>query len=495
MSTVGFYPINIAIQFSQDEFISCLFTDVPHQERFYRIVETSYKQQDGILLIYDISDKKSFKIINDYYCPTIKKLCDENIKVLLLGNKIDRNEIRKVSHEEGVKLAQKHNFKFMECSCLKNENVFEAFMELIEMIYIPSKKYKDKLSSKNIEKNNITQKEKKTKKLISVDINSKVDKNSKHYLDENISKEKYNNIEIIGEGGYGKIYKAKINNNEYIAIKEIDIDKIRQQCEDNFMNDVEENISKFKNYISNEIKNMIICSEENTNINSVKFYDYFYNDKKVMIIMELCDDNLKNVLKKRESFSIKEIHEIILQLNYTLKIMVDNKIIHRDLKLENILVKYKDKEKTKYNIKLADYGVSRQIDNFKTKTMTKIGTSYTMAPEILKGEKYDNKCDLWSIGIIIYQLFFKKTPFQGMTDLALLNNIKNNKIIKKTNNKELDDLLSKLLKEEPKKRMTWEEYFQHPFCKSTDEEDKIRDKNEENIIEEEGYSKTKCFAF
>ena len=78
----------------------------------------------------------------------------------------------------------------------------------------------------------------------------------------------------------------------------------------------------------------------------------------------------------------------------------------------------------------------------------------TMAPEILKNQKYDNKCDLWSLGIIIYQLFFRRLPFQGLIGDVLLNNIRNNKNIKKTNNKELDDLLSKLLKEDPKKRIT-----------------------------------------
>ena len=120
--------------------------------------------------------------------------------------------------------------------------------------------------------------------------------------------------------------------------------------------------------------------------------------------------------------------------------------------------------------------------------MTKIGTPYTMAPEILKGEKYDNRCDLWSLGIIIYQLFFRRPPFQGEREYVLLKNIKNNtknNIIKKTNNKELDDLLSKLLKEEPKKRITWEQYFKHPFCQSKDGQSKttsIKNKDKDCLI-------------
>ena len=186
--------------------------------------------------------------------------------------------------------------------------------------------------------------------------------------------------------------------------------------------------------------------------------------------MELCDDNLYNILKKKEGgFSIEEIREIILQLNKTFKIMNENNIIHRDLKLENILVKYINKEKTKYIVKLADYGISRKLKNL-TNKLTNIGTICTMAPEILKNEKYNDKCDLWSLGVIIYLLFFKNYPVHGQTEMALLNNIK---LFEKkplnTNNELLDDLLSKLLKSDPKKRITWEQYFNHPFFKTIEE--------------------------
>ena len=128
-------------------------------------------------------------------------------------------------------------------------------------------------------------------------------------------------------------------------------------------------------------------------------------------------------------------------------------------------MKYINDEKTKYIVKLADYGISRQLVILRTNKMTLIGTPYTMAPELLNCEKYNNKCDLWSLGVMIYQLFFRTPPFKGDTEIALLNDIRNNKNIRKTNNKDLDDLLSKLLVEDHKKRITWEQYFKHPFCK------------------------------
>jgi serine/threonine protein kinase len=108
------------------------------------------------------------------------------------------------------------------------------------------------------------------------------------------------------------------------------------------------------------------------------------------------------------------------QLNNGLKIMKENKIIHRDLKLENILIKYEDNNK--YIIKLADYGSSKRLNSLsKNYCNTNVGTLIYMALEILKGEKYNYKCDLWSIGVIIYRLKYGKSPFIGDITYASKN--------------------------------------------------------------------------
>ena len=164
----------------------------------------------------------------------------------------------------------------------------------------------------------------------------------------------------------------------------------------------------------------------NNNINSVKIYLCFHFKNKFAIVMELCDDNLQNILnKKNEGFTCEEIYNIMSQINNIFKIIIENKIIHRDIKLENIVVKYNDeKSNINYIVKLTDYGVNKELINKKGKTNT--GTSLTTAPEIIKGEIYDNKYDLWNIGIIIYQLYSKDYPYKGITDVAIFNQIKNN---------------------------------------------------------------------
>ena len=274
----------------------------------------------------------------------------------------------------------------------------------------------------------------------------------------------YEKIEKIGEGGFGTVYSAKLKNTgELRAIKIIDINKIIDEfLNENLINPTEEEIKTYIDGLYNEIENMkILEGKDKNNINSVKFYEYFHTEKEFCIVMELCDENLFQILSKKEvnkGFDIDEIKNILNQLNNSFKIMFENNIIHRDLKLQNFLVKYKNKEKTDYIVKLTDYGISKHLLSLSKKLSIKIGTMNMMAPEILKGEKYNEKCDLWSLGIIIYILYLHKYPY-------ILNQIqKNNKIIlKNIDNSVLKDLVNKLLQLNPSKRITWNDYFNHSF--------------------------------
>jgi len=95
-----------------------------------------------------------------------------------------------------------------------------------------------------------------------------------------------------------------------------------------------------------------------------------------------------------------------------------------------------------------------------------------MAPEILEGNNnYNEECYLWSLGVIIYILSFKKYPYDSQTGQGILNLIENNwqKILKESKNEELNDLIHKLLEKDPIKRMNWNEYFNHSFFKKYNE--------------------------
>ena len=259
------------------------------------------------------------------------------------------------------------------------------------------------------------------------------------------------------------VYKAEYEGNE-VAVKKIKKDQLKEDlkeslCIDEINEDVfREEIIKF----NRELENMKMCHCEN----SVEIYDYFDEEKEFVIVMELCDNNLfKELAKTKNGFNAKEIKEILLQLNNAFKKMNEAKIAHRDIKLHNILVKYLNKEKTKFKVLLSDYGVSNQLISMTKKYKTHAGTQIIMAPEILSGKEYNNKCDLWSLGVNIFQLYTKKPPYNGKFDNEILNQIDKlgQSVLNAIKDAKLKDLLSKLLVKEPEKRISWEEYFKHDF--------------------------------
>ena len=284
--------------------------------------------------------------------------------------------------------------------------------------------------------------------------------------------EYYELLNIIGEGANGIVYKGRDKKTKILrAIKVLSIEKLKEnllyQYEDK--EEIDQQLNRYINRFIEEFQIMRICSYNNSN--SVKCYEYFNNKDNFVIIMELCDENLSELLcerikNKKKGFNSKEICLIMSQLNNTFKIMKENNIIHRNLKLENILIKYNEENKN-YTLKLSAYGCSKRLSLSTCWCNSFEGTVSYMAPEILKREKYNYKCDLWSIGIIIYKLIFGNSPYRGEQEIAIINNIEKfgNKIIKKSGDEELDDLIKKLLEKEPIKRICWDEYFNNPFFK------------------------------
>ena len=118
--------------------------DTSGQERFRAINQNYYRRADCCLLVYDITDIKSFEACK-YYSEQIKERCKKNIKTVLLGNKTDLESERKVPPEKGAAFSLKNNYIFMETSCKKNENVADAFEVLIETTHREIEKNKDKI--------------------------------------------------------------------------------------------------------------------------------------------------------------------------------------------------------------------------------------------------------------------------------------------------------------------------------------------------------------
>ena len=278
-------------------------------------------------------------------------------------------------------------------------------------------------------------------------------------------KDYYDIEEKIGESEYSTVYKAKDKrNNEDRAIEVNDINLIKVNFKRININ--EPNTVEIKPYIQgfyNEIENMKKI-QNGENKYALRYYEYFYNNNEFDIVMDPYDENLLDYLSKREKpFNPKEIYDILNQLNISFKKMAENKIIHRELNLENILIKHeKNKEEFIVKLKLTDDILI--ADSLINKKILKTHNIRFLAPEILKENGNIEKCDLWSLGIIIYILYFKEYPYDGDYKDQILDKIHNNKL-NEINNKDLTDLIQKLLVENPTNRLSWNEYFKHRFFK------------------------------
>ena len=133
IGTSGFEKIIKTCQLSDGSITDVSIYDTLGQEKFHALNEFYYKGADAIVLVYDISNRKSFEEIREYYCNKINEYCRNNIPIMLIGNKTDKEDEREVSPNEGVELATSQKYKFLETSCLKNENVSNAFETLIEL--------------------------------------------------------------------------------------------------------------------------------------------------------------------------------------------------------------------------------------------------------------------------------------------------------------------------------------------------------------------------
>ena len=243
-------------------------------------------------------------------------------------------------------------------------------------------------------------------------------------------------------------------------------EKIKSKIEDNMETikmikeeDIQLYIDKYLNLIN---KMRILMGVNKDNKNTVKLYESYNIKEELAIIMETWDDNLYQFLEKKEGhLNYKEIYEILSQLNNSFRIMAQNKLIHGSLKLENIVINYENEEKSKFIVQLKSDICQLEDDCFGELINL---NCRILAPEILKGENNFEKCDLWSLGIMIYNFYFKEYPYKGKYRREVLDEIKEvNKINKKTGDSDLDDLIIKLLECDPKKRISWEDYFNHPF--------------------------------
>ena len=275
-------------------------------------------------------------------------------------------------------------------------------------------------------------------------------------ISEFLPSKKYKILDKLGSGSFGKVFLAQNKyTKEKVAMKEI------KKANKDLLSDGE---------IKDEID--ILKSLDHPDI--VRIIESFNTKDSYVLVTEYCEggelyDQVRNQLSETQ------IAVIFKQLLSGLAYLHSHNIVHRDLKLENILIQEIEKSKTTgedlFNIKIIDFGTARIFDN-KKKPQSIVGSSYYIAPEVLN-QKYGKECDLWSVGVILYMFIVGHAPFDGCDDEEITGNIqkgiykKDDKRWKKAS-KEVKDLIQRLLIYNPQKRLTALQALRHPWFKITD---------------------------
>ena len=258
---------------------------------------------------------------------------------------------------------------------------------------------------------------------------------------------KYILVQQLGKGQFGIVFKGldSEDNETPYAIKTINKSAL--------------NSSKLlKRLFESELEVMRLIQHPNL----LHLYDMVESSSNYYLILQLCEDgDLEKYIKKKRRLSEEEAIYFLKQIMSGFVELHKQKIMHRDFKLANIFLH-------KGQVVIGDFGFAKAGVEV---TSTRLGTPYNMAPELLNSTgktPYTNKADLWSIGIVFFQMLHGRLPFNAMTLHDLKNEVKvycgERLRIDPTLNlsKETIDLLHRLLQYEPYKRINWREFFNHP---------------------------------
>ncbi|XP_016144001.1 serine/threonine-protein kinase Nek1 [Sinocyclocheilus grahami] len=256
--------------------------------------------------------------------------------------------------------------------------------------------------------------------------------------------DKYERLKKIGEGSFGKaiLVKSRTDSRQYV-IKEI-------------------GISRMSNRERQESRREVAVLANMSHPNIVQYKESFEESGCLYIVMDYCEggDLFKKINNQRGTlFSEEQILDWFVQICLALKHVHDRKILHRDIKSQNIFL---TKDGT---IQLGDFGIARVLNSTVELARTCIGTPYYLSPEICENKPYNNKSDIWALGCVLYEMCTLKHAFEAgnMKNLVL-------KIIRGSYppvtvhySQDLRSLLAQLFKRNPRERPSVSAILDKPF--------------------------------
>ncbi|CAD8173588.1 unnamed protein product [Paramecium octaurelia] len=264
------------------------------------------------------------------------------------------------------------------------------------------------------------------------------------------NKYSYSQEDLIGEGAYSKVYKGFLDKtNECVAVKVIDWSKVKDKY--------------YTSGFQREVRIMRDLDHENI----VKIIDMIHDpsQNREYLIMEYCDSqNLANFINQSGGVLNENVSKIVLQQLLTaLNELIKKDYLHRDIKPENILIHQR-------TLKLADFGFSVKADYSGNQLFREnVGTPLYMAPQILENKHYSVKSDIWSIGVMAYQMLTGEHPWVADDPAQLLKSIKSQKLQFPSHipiSEDFKEFIKNCLQYDEKDRYNWDDLIEHKIFKT-----------------------------
>lgn len=219
------------------------------------------------------------------------------------------------------------------------------------------------------------------------------------------SLKKYRKLKYLGKGSYGAalLVELRADPSQKFVIKEIVIGHLKPAEQQAAKNEAE-----------------VLHQMNHSNITT--YVESFVENSKLYIVMEFADGgDLSSAVQKRKAehnpWTEEEVMRIFVQICLALRHVHNANILHRDLKSQNIFLTQKGM------VKLGDFGIAKVLDASDDQARTQIGTPYYLSPEICESKPYGRKSDVWSLGVILYELLALEMPFQATSLPALVHRI------------------------------------------------------------------------
>lgn len=249
--------------------------------------------------------------------------------------------------------------------------------------------------------------------------------------------------ERLGSGTYATVYKAyrKGDSREVVAVKVVSKKSLNRVSTENLLTEIE-----------------ILKTMRHPHI--VQLKDFQWDAENIYLILEWCSGgDLSCFIRSRRILPETVVRRFLQQIACALQFLNERNISHLDLKPQNILL-------SGSILKLADFGFAQYMSPWDEQSSLR-GSPLYMAPEMVCRRQYDSRVDLWSVGVILYEALFGRAPFASRSYAELEEKIRSNQPIELPPgarvSKNCRDLLLRLLDRNPDSRITFKEFFTHPF--------------------------------